>query len=234
MSNNPNYWKLKGTINKLREKENKCFVCGSSENIVPHHIRKVKQTSEDYYSEDNLVLLCDYHHHKYHKEYCEVNLKTFCEFFRDNFVLKIKEGGVNKVNKKRRLNMDIDLNNPLKISKLIQFMKIINKTPKKTVKISVDDKLYGIRNVRDQEDQTILEIRGYKEGFVLLNYENDNFVMHIDYGEELRVSKFRKIMRMVSGKNVLKVSIKEEFYNIIQIKDRKDALILVVDLNKNL
>lgn len=130
--------------------------------------------------------------------------------------------------------MDIDLNNPLKISKLIQFMKIINKTPKKTVKISVDDKLYGIRNVRDQKDQTILEIRGYKEGFVLLNYENDNFVMHIDYGEELRVSKFRKIMRMVSGKNVLKVSIKEEFYNIIQIKDRKDALILVVDLNKNL
>lgn len=79
-----------------------------------------------------------------------------------------------------------------------------------------------------------MEIRGYKEGFVLLNYENDNFVMHIDYGEELRVSKFRKIMRMVSGKNVLKVSIKEEFYNIIQIKDRKDALILVVDLNKNL
>lgn len=130
--------------------------------------------------------------------------------------------------------MDIDLNNPLKISKLIQFMKIINKTPKKTVKISVDDKLYGIRNVRDQEDQTILEIRGYNEGFALPNYEDDNFVMHIDYGEELMVSKFRKIMRMVSGKNVLKVSIKEEFYNIIQIKDRKDALILVVDLNKNL
>ncbi len=130
--------------------------------------------------------------------------------------------------------MDIDLNKPLKISKLVGFMKLINKTPKKTVKISVDNKLYGIRNVRDQEDITILEIRGYKERFVLPNCKNDNFVIHIDYGDELRLSKFRKIINLVSGKNVLKVSIKEEFYNIIQIKDREDALILVVDLKTNL
>ena len=170
---------------------------------------------------DNLVLLCDYHHHKYHNEYPEVNLKTFCEFLRDNFVFKIKESEINKANKKRRLKMDIDLNKPLKISKQI-------------VKISVDDNLYGIRNVRDQEGYTILEIRGFKEGFVLPNYENDNFVIHIDYGDELRLFKFRKIINLVSGKNVLKVSIKGEYYNIIQIKDREDALIFVVDLETNL
>ena len=110
------------------------------------------------YSEDNIVLLCDYHH-KYHKQYPEVNLKTFCEFLRDNFVLKIKESEINKVNKKRRLKMDINLNKSLKISKLTKFFKVVNKNAKKTVKISVDDKLYGIRNVRDQEDLTILEIR---------------------------------------------------------------------------
>lgn len=80
---------------------------------------------------------------------------------------------------------------------------------------------------------TILEIRGYKEGFLLPNYENDNFVIHIDYGDELRLSKFRKIIKLVSSKNVLKVSVKEELYNIIQIKDRQDALI-VVDLKANL
>lgn len=234
MADNPNYWKFKGTIKKLKEKENRCFVCGSTKNIVPHHIKRVKNTHSDYYSEDNIVLLCDYHHHKYHNEYHKVNLKTFCEFFRDNFVFKIKESEINKVNKKRRLKMDIDLNKPLKISKLVGFMKLINKTPKKTVKISVDNKLYGIRNVRDQEDITILEIRGYKERFVLPNCKNDNFVIHIDYGDELRLSKFRKIINLVSGKNVLKVSIKEEFYNIIQIKDREDALILVVDLKTNL
>jgi len=79
-----------------------------------------------------------------------------------------------------------------------------------------------------------LEIRGFKEGFVLPNYENDNFVIHIDYGDELRLFKFRKIINLVSGKNVLKVSIKDEYYNIIQIKDREDALIFVVDLETNL
>ena len=234
MADNPNYWRLQGTIKKLKEKENGCFICGSTKNIVPHHIKHVKNTHRDYYSENNLVLLCDYHHHKYHNEYPEVNLKTFCEFLRDNFVFKIKENEVNKVNKKRRLKMDIDLNKPLKISKLTNFMKLFNKPAKKIVKISVDDNLYGIRNVRDQEGYTILEIRGFKEGFVLPNYENDNFVIHIDYGDELRLFKFRKIINLVSGKNVLKVSIKDEYYNIIQIKDREDALIFVVDLETNL
>ena len=233
MADNPNYWKLQGTIKKLKEKENKCFICGSTENIVPHHIKQVKQTHNDYYSEDNLVLLCDYHHHKYHKKYSNVNLKTFCEFFRDNFVLKIKENEVNKVKKKRKLNMDLDLNKPLKISKLKKIMKLVNKPAKKTVQISVDHKLYEIRNVRDQEDRTILEIRGFKEGFILPNYKNDNFVIHIDYGDELKLSKFRKILKLVSGKNVLKVSIKDELYNIIQIKDREEALIFVVDLKTN-
>lgn len=155
MADNPNYWKFQGTIKKLKEKENTCFICGSNKNIVPHHIKRVKNTHSDYYSEDNLVLLCNYHHHKYHREYPDVNLKTFCEFLRNNFVLKIKESEVNKINKKRRLNMDIDLNKPLKISKLTKFMKLVNKPAKKTVKISVDGKLYGIRNVRNQDAYNI-------------------------------------------------------------------------------
>lgn len=111
-------------------------------------------------------------------------------------------------------------------------MKLVNKPVKKTVKISVDDKLYGIRNVRGQEDCTILTIRGYKEEFIFPNYENDNFVIHIDYGDDLRLSKFRKIVKLVSSKNLLKVSIKEELYNIIQINDREDTHI-VVDLKTN-
>lgn len=234
MADNPNYWKFKGTIKKLKEKENKCFICGSDKNIVPHHLKRVKNTHSDYYSEDNLVLLCNYHHHKYHKQYPNVNLKTFCEFFRDNFVLKIKESEVNKVIKKRRLNIDIYLNKPLKISKLTSFMKLVNKPVKKTVKVSIGNKLYGIRNIRDQEGNTILEIRGYKEGYTHPNYENDNFSIYIEYGEELRLSKFRKILNLLSGKNILKVSIKEELYNIIQINDREDALIFVVDLEPKL
>lgn len=62
MADNPNYWKFLGTVRKLKEKENNCFVCGSTKNIVPHHIKQVKQTSDEYYSENNIVLLCDEHH----------------------------------------------------------------------------------------------------------------------------------------------------------------------------
>ena len=42
-------------------------------------------------------------------------------------MLKIKESEINKVNKKRRLKMDIDLNKSLKISKLTKFFKVVNK-----------------------------------------------------------------------------------------------------------
>lgn len=84
MANNPNYWKFKGTVKKLKEKENKCFVCGSAKDIVPHHIKKVKQTSDEYYNENNIVLLCDKHHHQYHNEYSNINSKTFSEFVKKN------------------------------------------------------------------------------------------------------------------------------------------------------
>lgn len=87
---NENYWKLHGTIRKLKEKDNRCFVCGSDENIVPHHLKQVKQTSDDYYNENNIVLLCDEHHHQYHQEYSRVNPKTFSEFLKKKIKKSIK------------------------------------------------------------------------------------------------------------------------------------------------
>lgn len=234
MSDNPNYWKLQGTIKELKEKDNRCFVCGSKNDIVPHHLKKVSQTSNQYYSEDNLVLLCNYHHHKYHHEYPDVNLKTFCEFLRDNFIAQIKEKDINKIKPRRGVKLDIDLNNPLSVSKLKKMMKLINKSAKKNVKISVDGNLYGVRNIRDRDDCTLLEIRGFKEGFVIPDVEKDNFVIHVDYNEDLKLSKFRKILNLVSKKNILNVSIKGELYNIIQIKDRENELIFVVDFEADL
>ena len=108
MADNPNHWKFLGTIQKLKEKENKCFICGSTKNIVPHHIKQVKQNNPEYYSENNLVLLCDRHHHEYHKKYPEVNLKTFCEFFREDYIVRIEEAQIDKVKKKRGVLMEID------------------------------------------------------------------------------------------------------------------------------
>lgn len=148
MSDNPNYWKLQGTIKKLKQKDNRCFVCGTSKNIVPHHLKKVDNASEEYYSEDNLVLLCDEHHHQYHNKYSTVNPKTFSEFVRKNHSKKPKRGA--KVN--------FILNDELKISKMKRIIKLLNKTQNKVVKISVNGKLYDISKISDRGDYAVFEL----------------------------------------------------------------------------
>lgn len=144
---NENYWKLQGTIRKLKKKDNKCFVCGSTEKIVPHHLKQVKQESEEYYSENNIVLLCDYHHHLYHRQYSDVNPKTFSEFLRKNHLKKPKGG-----------KMNFTLDKELKISKLKKIIKLLNKTNKKVVKISINGELYDISKIIDNGECTIFEL----------------------------------------------------------------------------
>ena len=151
MADNPNYWKFLGTVRKLKEKENMCFICGSKENIVPHHIKQVKQTSDEYYSENNIVLLCDEHHHQYHNQYPNVNAKTFSEFLKRNHLKKPNNGGM----------MNFKLDAELKISKLRKIIKLLNKTQKKVVKISVNGKLYDISKITDNEKYTILELGNF-------------------------------------------------------------------------
>lgn len=151
MSDNPNYWKLQRTIKKLKEKDNRCFVCGSKEKIVPHHLKKVKQTSEEYYSENNIVLLCDVHHRQYHRQYSNVNPKTFSEFLRKNHS-----------NKTKRQKMNFRLDAELKISKLKKIIKLLNKTQNKVVKISVNGKLYDFSKIIENEDYAIFEPGDFK------------------------------------------------------------------------
>ena len=141
-----NFWKLMGTVRKLKNKENKCFVCGSTEDIVPHHIRKVKQEIEDYYSEDNLVLLCDECHHRYHRQYPDVNSKTFCEFMRKNLR-----------NPPKQYKTDFKITDKLKTSKLKKILKSVNKTSKKVVKVSFNGKVYDVSRIWDDGEATILE-----------------------------------------------------------------------------
>ena len=54
--------------------------------------------------------------------------------------------------------------------------------------------------------------------------------MIIELDEELRLSKFRKIMTLIakSGK-VIKVEINEKYYDISKITDKKEMTILEVD-----
>lgn len=148
-----NYWRMQGTIRRLRKKDNTCFVCGSTENIVPHHIKKVNPESDEYFDESNLVLLCDFHHHLYHRQYPDVNAKTFSEFLRDNHL---------KRQRKKGDNMDFKLDKELKVSKLKKIFKLLNKTSKKLVKISADGKAYDITKIISIDGVTILELGEFK------------------------------------------------------------------------
>lgn len=214
MANNPNYWKLKGTIKKLKDKEKKCFVCGSTENIVPHHLKKVNQASDEYYSEDNLVLLCDEHHHQYHQQYLDINPKTFCEFLRKNHLKKPKNRGK---------TMNFKLEKELKNSKLRKIIKLLNKTNKKIVKISVNGKLYDISRIKDLEKYIVFEL----DDVEIIKKEGE--LMIIDLDEELRLSRFRKIMTLIKSNKLIKIFINGTYYDISQIIDKKDMTILEVN-----
>lgn len=234
MTENPNTWKFNGTVKKLKEKDNKCFICGSEKNIVPHHLRSVKKSSEEYYNENNIVLLCDFHHHKYHQQYSQVNLKTFCEFLRNNFEIHINESKLSKIRRKRKVHMTIDFNQPLTPKRLKKIMKVLNKEYNKSVKVSVGCGVYKIKNIRDCNGSTILEIRGFEDESGIKNIEENKFIFNFDNEEELKLSRFRKILNLMSKGNDLKVSISGELYNILQIKDNINEIIFVTDFNESL
>lgn len=99
-----NYWKFKGTVKKLRDNENQCFICKSTENIVPHHIKSTKQNKDGYFNENNIILLCDYHHRDYHQKYPQVNAKTFCEYMRNFLIKKYDNYDETKLNKLEKEN----------------------------------------------------------------------------------------------------------------------------------
>ena len=63
------YYLFHETVEKLRKEDNSCYICGSTKKIKPHHIRKVKESDPRYAAKNNVVLLCPYHHNKFHSLY---------------------------------------------------------------------------------------------------------------------------------------------------------------------
>lgn len=58
--------------------------------------------------------------------------------------------------------MNFRLDNELKISELKQIIKLLNKTQKKVVKISVNGKLYDISKIIDQKNYAVFELGDFK------------------------------------------------------------------------
>lgn len=73
----------------------------------------MKQSSDDYYNENNLILLCDYHHRQYHQKYPRVNGKTFCEYMKNCIIKKYNnydEIEFNKLKKENKIIKKINYN----------------------------------------------------------------------------------------------------------------------------
>ena len=91
------YYELNGVFNKLKKESNQCFICGSKEDLVPHHIKQVKPSKPEYSDEKNIVVLCRKCHKKYHKKYKKVNQKTFAEY-----VIKRNKHNINLLEKENK------------------------------------------------------------------------------------------------------------------------------------
>jgi len=53
--------------------------------------------------------------------------------------------------------------------------------------------------------------------------------MIVEFDEELRISKFRKIISIIKSKKIIKVKINDEYYDISRITDKKDMTIFEID-----
>lgn len=88
------YFDFLNLVEELRQEDDACFICGSKKNVNPHHIVKFKDNDKRYADKNNVVLLCGYHHHSYHKHYGSgkgVNQKTFAIFCKKEFQKEINK-----------------------------------------------------------------------------------------------------------------------------------------------
>lgn len=66
---------------ELLSLEHKCCICGKKNDLEPHHILHTNKYDELYNSIENLVVMCNSCHHKYHQKYhYNISFKTLLEF----------------------------------------------------------------------------------------------------------------------------------------------------------
>ena len=88
------YYDFLNAVERLRKEDDSCFICGSSHNVKPHHILRVKDSDKRYAALSNIVLLCDHHHSKFHQLYGSgkgVNHKNFTIFCKKEYLKQINQ-----------------------------------------------------------------------------------------------------------------------------------------------
>ena len=107
------YYDFQRVIENMLQGTPKCFICGSTKNVGPHHLRKVKRNNPAYADRDNIVLLCRHHHSKYHNKFGnkEINPKTFAVFLRDELNHELHKMDIQvrtERNKVKRLERELE------------------------------------------------------------------------------------------------------------------------------
>jgi 5-methylcytosine-specific restriction endonuclease McrA len=106
------YYDFQRVVGDMMKDNPKCFVCGSTRNVGPHHIRKVKRNNQQYADRDNLVLLCKSCHSRYHNKYANkrINQKTFALFLRDELHKRLYHLNVELATERNRVKrLEVEL-----------------------------------------------------------------------------------------------------------------------------
>lgn len=88
------YYQFHDVVEKLRHEDNSCWICGSTKNVKPHHITRVKESDKQYAAKSNIVLLCQHHHQKFHQRYGSgkgVNRHNLDKFAKSEHILEMQK-----------------------------------------------------------------------------------------------------------------------------------------------
>lgn len=107
--------RFKATTEILKREES-CCICGSKNNLEPHHILHTTKYDELHNSIENVIVLCHACHHEYHQKYnYNLSFKTLLKFQKDYWKnhcpkLKKENNKLHKQNSQLRKNIRL-LNN---------------------------------------------------------------------------------------------------------------------------
>jgi DNA repair exonuclease SbcCD ATPase subunit len=208
------FYDLGYTFEKLKKEQGGCFVCGSGDDLEPHHLKKVRPSKSDYSDEDNVVIICKNCHRKYHMQYKQVNSKTFAEFTR-----KYNRGNAieNRINQFRKNNTKLKNEN----MELKSVANTVNQFRKNNTKLKNENmELKSVANTVNQ----------FKENNVKLKRENRKLKKRINKLENKQdnYSNVKKIVNEAYMKSMKKVNDKiEELYDELTVEDK--SLISIED-----
>lgn len=72
----------------MLKKSDRCIVCGTKENLVPHHIIPCNRYDSKFYDDENGAVMCRACHTHYHQTACTITPESLDEFISENSEIK--------------------------------------------------------------------------------------------------------------------------------------------------